>query len=160
MIIGVQNNVILKPDKMKTIRQSVYAFGLLALTLAVSGFNSEMQKNISVTTNKVTNIKSTTASCTITVTGSPVSEMGVCCWIKTNPTINQKKFTLPAGSRTGTPVYMTGLSPDTKYYVRSYVKSGTDIIYGNEETFTTAAPEKTNSNYGQKKEDKQTSTKK
>jgi len=146
---------------MKTIRHSGVLLGLIIIALSASGFISEIQKTVTVATNQVTNIKATSASCTITVTGSPVSETGVCCWTKTNPTVNQKKFTLPSGSRNNTPVFMTGLSSDTKYYVRAFVKSGTEIIYGNEVTFTTAAASaKANSNYGQKQEEKPTSTKK
>jgi hypothetical protein len=150
-----------KYDIMKTIKHLGIVFSLIAIILSLSGFISEMQKPVTVTTNQVTNIKANMACCTVNVTGSPVSEMGVCCWTKTNPTISQKKFNLPMGSRTGTPVYMTGLSPDTKYYVRAFAKSGTEVIYGNEVTFiTSTASEKTNSNFGQKKEDKPTSTKK
>jgi hypothetical protein len=146
---------------MKTIRHLGITTGLIIMALSVSGFIPEMQKNVTATTNQVTNIKATGASCTITVTGSPVSEMGVCCWTKTNPTVNQKKFTLPPGSRSNTPINMTGLSPDTKYFVRAFVKSGTEIIYGNEVTFTTAtSTPKTNSNFGQKQEEKPASTKK
>jgi hypothetical protein len=85
--------------------------------------------------------------------------MGACCWTTPNPTVSQKKFILPSGSKTGTPVIMSGLKSGTTYYVRAYAKSGAEIIYENELSFTTtAASHNNNSNVGKKLEEKQGGT--
>lgn len=119
-----------------------------------------MQSTVTVTTVRTNMVKTTTASCSITVTGTPVSEMGACCWTQPDPTVSQKKFILSPGSKNGTPVMMTGLKPDTKYYVRAYAKSGKEIIYGNELSFTTlAASNEKNSDFGKKHEDKSSGNK-
>jgi hypothetical protein len=46
-------------------------------------------------------------------------------------------FILAAGNTAGGSPMMTGLAPGTKYYIRSYVIGGKDVIYGNEKSFTT-----------------------
>lgn len=146
---------------MNTLKHLFILTNLIFIALLGSAFISDIQSTVSVTTVRTNMVKTTTASCFFTVTGIPVSEKGVCCWTQPNPTVSQKKFILPSGSKTGMPAMMTGLTPGTKYFVRAFAKSGNEVIYGNEVTFTTAASsEKTNSNFGQKHEDKSTSTKK
>ena len=52
---------------------------------------------------------------------------------------------------------MSGLKPETTYYVRAYAKSGANVFYGNELSFTTTIDEQksnTGTNFGQKKESK------
>lgn len=145
---------------MKAIRHSGIVLSLILTVFLISGFISDMQSTVTVTTVRTNMVKTTTASCSITVTGTPVSEMGACCWTQPNPIVSQKKFILPSGSKNGTPVMMTGLKPNTKYYVRAYAKSGTEIIYGNELSFTTlAASSEKNSDFGKKHEEKASGSK-
>lgn len=122
-----------------------------------SGMNSTEKASLTVTTLKVLDIKSTRATCTFSITGSPVTEKGACCSQSPNPTINSKKSVAPGKQTNNGSAIMSGLKPETTYYVRAYAKSGANVFYGNELTFTTpAAEEKTNSNsnFGQKKESK------
>ena len=122
-----------------------------------SGMNSTEKASLTVTTLKVLDIKSTRATCTFSITGSPVTEKGACCSQSPNPTINSKKSVAPGKQTNNGSAIMSGLKPETTYYVRAYAKSGNQVFYGNELTFTTpAAEEKTNSNsnFGQKKESK------
>lgn len=68
--------------------------------------------------------------------GSPVIARGIVWGTTTNPTILDSK-TLD-GMGIGTFVStMTGLSPNTKYYVRAYATNSKGTSYGNEKTITT-----------------------
>ena len=97
-----------------------------------------------VTTNEVTSITQTTATCGGNVTdegGGTVTERGICWSISENPTINDSH----SSSGTGTGIYsitMTGLVPGTTYHVRAYAKNTTDIGYGTDVTFTTSPIQK------------------
>ena len=92
-----------------------------------------------VTTNPATNITQTTATSGGNVTsdgGSAVTARGVCWSTSSNPTI--------AGNHTsdgnGTGIFvsnLTGLSQNTRYYVRAYATNNTGTAYGNEINFTT-----------------------
>ena len=141
---------------MKKIKKSILVSGLLYSFIVLSG-SSILQAQVSVSTVRIYQIMATSPSCSISVTGTPVNENGVCIGTKSGPTVTQKKFTIPAGSRAGTGVLMTGLTAGTKYFVRAYAKSGDKIIYGNELSFTTVAG---TSNTGQKKEEKPSGGKK
>ena len=93
-----------------------------------------------VTTGEVSNIQQTTAQGSGNVTdegGATVTERGVCWSTSHNPTISSSH----ANSGTGTgsfTVSITGLTANTKYYVRAYSKNSAGISYGNEVDFTTA----------------------
>ena len=150
---------------MKTTKLFFAVTCLFLAFIAVSGFkpvnesgmNSTEKASLTVTTLKVFDIKSTGATCTFSITGSPVTEKGACCSQSPNPTINSKKSVAPGKQTNNGSAIMSGLKPETTYYVRAYAKSGNQVFYGNELTFTTpAAEEKTNSNsnFGQKKESK------
>ncbi|MCX6265909.1 MAG: hypothetical protein NTW16_00925 [Bacteroidetes bacterium] len=68
--------------------------------------------------------------------GLPVLARGVCWSTNPNPTIMDSKTT--DGTGTGTFVTsITGLLPNTNYYVRSYAANGATTGYGNELNFTT-----------------------
>ncbi len=72
--------------------------------------------------------------------GSEVTARGICWSTAVNPTIDGSKTTdgKGMGSFTGS---LTGLTPNTKYYVRAYATNSAGTAYGNEVNFTTAAPE-------------------
>jgi hypothetical protein len=94
-----------------------------------------------VTTAAVTNIAQTTATSGGTVTsdgGATVTARGVCWSTSPNPTTAGSHTTDGAG--TGTFVsYVTGLTPNTSYYIRAYATNSIGTAYGNELTFTTLA---------------------
>ena len=92
-----------------------------------------------VTTNAVTNIKATTATCGGNVTSdgnSMVTSRGVCWSTNQNPTINDNKTT--EGSGIGSySSNLSNLSDNTTYYIRAYATNEKGTSYGEEMSFTT-----------------------
>ncbi len=152
---------------MKNHYQSAVFVGLMTFALSLpaaqtSSFNnastSAQQAKISVTTVKISEIKSDRAKCSFTVQGSPINEKGVCFSEKPSPTINSKKSIAPGNPTNSGISILSGLKASTTYYVRAYVKSGSEVLYGNELIFTTTAPQdkpkNANQNTGKKVETK------
>jgi len=94
---------------------------------------------ITLTTAEVTEITATTAISGGEISndgGSPVTARGVCWSASQNPTITDS--TTNDGSGNGVFVSnLTGLLPDTLYYVRAWATNGVGTYYGNEVSFTT-----------------------
>ncbi|MEI7525203.1 MAG: hypothetical protein WCJ95_12775, partial [Mariniphaga sp.] len=94
-----------------------------------------------VTTTPASNINQITATSGGNVTsdgGASVTSRGVCWSISSNPTTANSHTT--DGSGTGSFVSnLTGLTPNTLYYVRAYATNSVGTAYGNEVTFTTLA---------------------
>ena len=101
--------------------------------------------NITISTDNVTNITLTSAKC-----GGNVSDnifRGVCYSTNPNPTYNDSKVDAGIGSGSFT-CEMTGLSPNTTYYVRAYAYMPAGYIpgiegieeYGEQKVFTTTVP--------------------
>ncbi len=94
-----------------------------------------------VTTDTVSNITSTSATCGGNVTddgGNPVTERGVCWSVSPNPTFNNLHALASSGIGSFT-CNITGLTANTTYYVRAFASSSAGRAYGEERTFTTAA---------------------
>ena len=93
----------------------------------------------SVTTATVTQITETTAVAGGNVTsdgGAEITERGVVYATTQNPTTNNIK--VKSGTGTGSfTCNLTGLQPNTKYYVRAYAINSKSTAYGEEVTFTT-----------------------
>jgi uncharacterized protein (TIGR02145 family) len=92
-----------------------------------------------VTTGDVTNIQSTTASCSGNVTadgGQAVTDRGICWSTSQNPTIENSKTSGGTGTGTFTG-NLTGLAANTSYYVRAYATNSEGTAYGAEKAFTT-----------------------
>ena len=92
-----------------------------------------------VTTAEVSDITATTATCGGNVTaddGTTVTARGVCWSTSSNPTVEDNYTT--NGNIAGTfTSNLTSLLPNTIYYVRAYVMSDLDTVYGNEVEFAT-----------------------
>ena len=92
-----------------------------------------------VTTTSITNITPTIASSGGNVTsggGATVTARGVCWSISSNPTTANSH----TADGSGTGVFsssLTGLTPNSLYYVRSYATNNIGTAYGNEVSFTT-----------------------
>ncbi|MFO7924143.1 MAG: FISUMP domain-containing protein [Bacteroidales bacterium] len=100
----------------------------------------------SLTTAEITNITSSTATAGGEVTddgGSEVTERGVVWSITENPTTDPADHDgMKAASEGGTGVFtvdLTGLDPDTHYYVRAYATNSVGTSYGGQVEFTTEA---------------------
>ncbi len=92
-----------------------------------------------VTTADITNITATTAKCggeVISDGGFTVTARGICWNTMGNPDINDSKTTNGNGNGTFTS-NMTGLTPNTTYYVRAYAKNEKGTNYGEENIFKT-----------------------
>lgn len=92
-----------------------------------------------ISTNSITNITSTTASCGGNVTdigGAAVTSRGVCWSTSSSPTISNSKTTDGTGSGVFTSS-ITGLSVGNTYYIRAYATSSIGTVYGSEITFST-----------------------
>ena len=92
-----------------------------------------------VTTSAVSNITTTSATSGGNVTNqgtTPVTARGVCWSTSQNPTIADNHTSDGAG--TGEFVSnLTGLAPNTTYFVRAYATNNAGTSYGNEVNFTT-----------------------
>jgi hypothetical protein len=92
-----------------------------------------------VTTTPASDITQTTATSGGNVTsdgGMPVTERGVCWSTVTTPTLADSHSS--DGTGTGTFVSnLTGLTPETPYYIRAYAINSIGTAYGNELTFNT-----------------------
>lgn len=92
-----------------------------------------------LSSSPVTNITYTTAVSGGNISsdgGSSISSRGVCWSINPNPTIADGKTTDGGGAGSFTS-NITGLTADTKYFLRSYATSSGGTSYGNEIEFTT-----------------------
>lgn len=92
-----------------------------------------------LTTNTITDIKATTAICggNIVKEGtSAVTERGICWSTSQNPSTSDNKNYEGAGGGNFTSK-LTGLTPNTTYFVRAYAMNSAGIVYGNEISFTT-----------------------
>jgi len=92
-----------------------------------------------VTTNVVSNITYLTAEAGGNVTGdggSTVTSRGICWSTSQNPTVSDDHTTNGSGTGSFTSA-MTGLTPNTTYYVRAYATNSAGTAYGEQRTFTT-----------------------
>jgi hypothetical protein len=95
---------------------------------------------LALTTTAPTGIATTAATAGGNITsdgGLVITARGVCWSTSSTPTINNSKTT----DGNGTGVFtsnLTGLQPNTKYYLRAYAANLSGTTYGNEVSFTTA----------------------
>ena len=92
-----------------------------------------------VTTNNVSNVTQTTATCGGKVTsdgGDAVTARGVCWSTSQNPTIEDQHTNNGTGTGSFTS-NITGLTANKTYYVRAYATNGAGTSYGEQKTLTT-----------------------
>ena len=95
--------------------------------------------NSILTTTEITNISTTTAQSGGNITSegnSAITARGVCWSTFANPTIDNNKTSDSSGIGMFTSL-ITGLTPNTKYYVRAYSVNSLGASYGNQVEFTT-----------------------
>ena len=115
-----------------------YTFTVTGNRTLVANFNVHQVNLPTVTTNAVTNITETTATCGGNVTsdgGATVTARGVCWSTSENPTVSNNHTN--DGTGTGSFISsITGLSPGTTYYVRAYATNSAGTAYGEQRTFS------------------------
>ena len=126
---------------------TTYYVRAYAITANGTGYGSDVTFTTlgpppSVTTAAITGITQTTATGGGNVTsdgGSPVTARGVCWSTAIDPTITNSKTS--DGTGTGSFISnITGLTPDSTYYVRAYATSANGTGYGADMIFTTLLP--------------------
>jgi sugar lactone lactonase YvrE len=131
---------------MKRYLSGIFLITLLTLIIIVSGCKKDNSSNtpisdppLVVTLNMATDVTQTTAKSggSVTYTSSTVTAFGV-CWSSTNqtPTTADSKTTDAATTKVWSSS-LTGLTANTKYYVRAYAINGNSTGYGAVVTFTT-----------------------
>ncbi len=110
------------------------------LGYSVRCIQGEMQSLPTISTDVVSSITSTSATSGGSVTsdgGATVTERGICWSISSKPDITGSHISSGSGvgAFTGD---LTGLIPNTTYYVRSYAINSGGVAYGNEVTFKTS----------------------
>ena len=95
-----------------------------------------------ITTNDITNISFLTATCggvILTDNGAAITQQGICWSVNANPTINDSKLIIAANGSSNFSGELTGLSINTKYYVRAFAINSNGIAYGTNmiKSFTT-----------------------
>ena len=120
-----------------------------------SGFSIRCLKDIvvvtpTISTDTILSITSISASCKGNISndgGGTITAGGVCWSTSTNPTIELTTKTTD-GTNTGSfTSSITGLNPNTTYYVRAYATNSAGTSYGSEMSFTTQ-PENYNTDFG------------
>jgi uncharacterized protein (TIGR02145 family) len=99
----------------------------------------------SLTTRELLNITNTTATGGGSITndgGSSITAKGICWGISPNPTTADSKTADGTGTTTFTS-FITGLSANVTYYVRSYATNSTGTGYGNQQSITTSSTSNT-----------------
>ncbi|MCD6333406.1 MAG: hypothetical protein J7L89_09045 [Bacteroidales bacterium] len=92
-----------------------------------------------VKTASVSNVTGHSASCggeVLSSGGSPVTARGV-CWNTTGFPMAEENHTTDGSGNGIFSSELTGLTPNTTYYVRAYATNGTETGYGKEVSFTT-----------------------
>jgi uncharacterized protein (TIGR02145 family) len=99
----------------------------------------EREEIPAVITGNIFSVTSTSATCGVTITSegsATVTVSGVCWGITENPTISDNKTTDGSGSGSFL-CNMSGLSPNTCYFLKSYATNKAGTSYGKEISFTT-----------------------
>lgn len=120
-----------------------YATNLAGTAYGTQAEFTTLPTPTTVTTQAVSGIQATHAvgNGNINVLGIPNPyEYGVCWSTAQNPTIESSRSVLLNATQTGAYTSaITGLQPQTQYYVRAYVKTTAETSYGSQVNFTTAA---------------------
>ena len=100
--------------------------------------NTSIRESPVLSTNTPTNVTCNRATIASSVSGFPINERGVCISTTANPELNATTRRSSGSGEGNYSINLTGLTPNTTYYVRSYCIGGEGVVYGNEVSFTTS----------------------
>lgn len=103
-------------------------------------FKTQRYTPPTVTTIEVTNIGYTTATCGGNIVnngGLNITEKGVCWATTQNPTTENSYLVCNGNETGGFTINITGLSPNTRYYLCAYAKNNNGTAYGDNVSFKT-----------------------
>ncbi len=113
----------------------------IAILLLIYCDKQEPIKQATLSTLSVSNITNYSAQSGGNITsdgGDEISSRGVVWYISSNPTVEQNDGITLDGTRPGLfQSNITGLQPNTKYYVRAYATNSAGTAYGSQIDFTT-----------------------
>lgn len=122
----------------------IYNYILLSVLFGATVIMTSCQRDeevivSTITTNEPAHIQARSASLKFQISyNGTITNCGVCYSQSEEPTIEDA--VIEYGDSIPEVCLLTDLEPETRYYVRSFVQNGTDILYGNEVIFTTTAP--------------------
>jgi Tol biopolymer transport system component len=150
--IFLNHQHLISPMKNKTTKllNFIYPLAIVGFLLLVTtgcsnddnGTNTPTNQVPSLTTTLVTGVTQDTASSGGNITsdgGSTVTTRGVCWSTNPSPTITNDTTINGAGIGSFTSS-ITGLTPNTTYYVRAYATNSNGTAYGAQQQFTTPHP--------------------
>ena len=111
---------------MKYISKLLVLFAIITMATACKDDIDEVNNPLSVTTPAVSAIKGTSAAVTSMATGSHITYRGICFSQSSNPTVDDYKV---MAFQQKMSVTITGLQPNTTYYVRAFVQSSFETVY-------------------------------
>lgn len=114
-------------------------FASMSIVMLSSGIIA--QQTPSVKTTAVKNITATSAQSgyVITAAGVTITKHGICLSKGPGPTTKNTVYGADKSPGPSFNVQLTGLTPGMKLYIRSFITTSTETIYGNEISFTTSA---------------------
>ena len=120
----------------------IYTYMLLGVLFGTTAVITSCQRDeevvvSTITTNKPTYVHSNNAGISIELdyNGTP-KQYGICYGTETSPTIkNDLALCIDSAAQL---CELLNLEPATTYYARAFVQNRSDVLYGNEITFTTA----------------------
>ena len=101
--------------------------------------NTGGNSDVKITTYTPQNITSSTVECggdAIVTQGLTLTKIGICWSTETNPTADESSLYTTKWDEPFV-CTITGLVPNTKYYIRAFALRGLEYYYGSEKTFTT-----------------------
>ena len=112
----------------------------ILMTLSFPSCKKEHEKIMNVNNDSISEISNTSAKvfATIIDIGAGIDQHGHCWSTDADPTVVENENKTENGAVHNTGSYssiMTGLLPNTKYFVRAYVKKSTTTIYGDKILF-------------------------
>ena len=123
----------------------VRAYATTDITTTYSGQKSFTTKDgtATISIGEITNIMALSATGSVTVSdvgGAEIQSCGICWSTNPSPTVTDNK--IPASGKqlnTAYPCTLSGLQPNTTYYVRGYATTDITISYSEQKTFTTTS---------------------